>query len=305
MHDWNMLADNYLCELELFGRQTATIVTYRTHLQRFIKHLQSPTPYCCTRPDVLLTFSKVFQLEEKSYKGHGSRRLFTAVVHTFLKWCRENMLIPIFSLTFPFNTTNMHRKKTTAITKNDIHKLLSTIRSSSSKMKLRDETLLSLYAFTGIRRAEALTIRLEAYKTLEQTIWIRNKGGRLKSVPVIPELAKTLNLYIAKHTSRCSAKNGKQYLFPGRTKNSNLSMRQANNIFNKWKQTADLPDNLTIHSFRSGFATILYHCSKDMLLVNKALHHIDLRSTAEYIDIQTGVSDLMLSAFASPTSAQL
>ncbi len=297
--------DNYLLDLKLYGRKSATIRTYRTHLQRFVKQFQNSMPYRCNRADVLLAFRNVFQYDEKSYKGYGSRRLFAAVVHAFLGWSRENRLIPVFSLNLPRYETNTHTQKTIAITKDDIDNLLSTIRSSASKNKLRDETLMTLYAFTGIRRAEALTLQFESYKMREQILSIRNKGGRRKFVPVIPILAKTLRLYIDEQAGLFSEKNSKQYLFPGRTKDSHLSSRQANNIFNNWKKRAELPGNLTIHSFRSGFATILYRCSKDVLLVSKALHHLDVRSTVEYIDIQTGVSDLMLTAFSSFTPSRL
>lgn len=304
MHCWNKLVDNYLLDLKLYKRKAATISAYKTHLQRFVTHLQNATPHRCTRADVLLAFRNVFNLEEKSYNGYGSRRLFTAIIHTFLRWCRENKLIPVFPLRLTFSDTNTHTRKTTAITKDDINKLLDTIRSSPCKNKLRDETLIATYAFTGIRRSEALILRVDAYDMQEQTISLRNKGGKLKCVPVIPSLAKTLRLYIDELTAPHIEQNRNQYLFPGRAEDSHLSLRQANNIFNKWKQIANLPKNLTIHSFRSGFATILYSCSKDMLLVSKALHHRDVRTTAEYIDIQAGIPDLVLSAFASSTSSQ-
>jgi site-specific recombinase XerD len=44
-----------------------------------------------------------------------------------------------------------------------------------------------------------------------------------------------------------------------------------------------LPEYLTIHSFRAGFATELYRQTSDLLLTSKALGHCDIKSTCRYI----------------------
>ena len=62
-------------------------------------------------------------------------------------------------------------------------------------------------------------------------------------------------------------------------------MRQAKERFDKWKELAGIRPQITILSFRAGFATELYRATQDLLLVSHALGHKYVRTTEKYITI--------------------
>lgn len=74
-------------------------------------------------------------------------------------------------------------------------------------------------------------------------------------------------------------------LFQGRVPGTGLAPRQAQNRFERWKAVARLRPELTIHSFRAGFATALHHGCGDVMLVSQALGHSDVRPTLRYIKL--------------------
>jgi integrase len=173
------------------------------------------------------------------------------------------------------------------MTLHEVRSFLRAIRHSKESLRLRDEALFALYAFTGLRRAEALSLDMADYNAATRTLQVKNgKSGRPRVVHVISQLGLLLER-LQQHGERGRAiENGK--LFPGRTLGQSLTTRQAQSRFQHWKAIAGLRPALTIHSFRVGFATALHWQSRDVVLVSRALGHGDLRPTLRYIDLSAG-----------------
>ena len=102
-------------------------------------------------------------------------------------------------------------------------------------------------------------------------------------IQIIPYLlSQILNEYLNSYSKMRTNKN-KSPLFSGITESAFLSGRQASNRFQKWRLLSGIRKNLTIHSFRSAYATQLYKISKDPLLVSLALGHSSFETTKKYI----------------------
>ena len=173
--------------------------------------------------------------------------------------------------------------RTAAITPRETRRLLTTIRESGDPLRLRDEALFSTYALTGIRRCEALQLEARDFDSARATLLIRaGKGGRTRNVPLVRPLAALL----ARAAEETRRKGGAEHakLFPGRCPGEALSARQAHARFERWKSAAALRPELSIHSFRAGFATALHRRSGDVVLVARALGHRDLRPMLRYIE---------------------
>ncbi len=300
MNHWQILLNAYLSDLTLRGRKDVTIAAYKNHLKRLTRELCIVSPVYCTGIDVRRACRKTLANHRQSYHGHGSRRLLSAASLSFLRWCMQNGYIPQASLSLNLANGRENGRKTAAINGFEINNLLHTIRRSATTNRLRDEALLAIYAYTGIRRSEPLGIRLSDFDNCHRKIRILNKGGKYKQKPVIPELNTILTSYrdyIQDRSARTGTRNNNTFLFPGRHDNQHLSARQANNIFNKWKKLANIREDLTVHSFRAGFATTLYEECKDFLLVSHALDHHDLQTTATYIDLTPRLTEVMERAF--------
>lgn len=171
-------------------------------------------------------------------------------------------------------------KATLPITRDEIFALLKCISLSEDKYRLRDKTLFSIYAYTGLRKMEVISLKISNYDKISKIFQLISAKGILKRMQTIPDvLINILNQYI----DAISFTSESLFLFPGSDKTSHISARQVSNIFNKWKKVARIRNNLTIHSFRAGFATELYKYSNDPLLVSTALGHSSFNTTIRYI----------------------
>lgn len=287
MEKWSSLLQLFCQDQWLKGQQGTTVASYLLHLRRVIYQLKDIRPVLCTPEDIYSTWTKILYDHPTSYKSKGSKKLLQASINAFISWnvakgrmpCCTNFRWRIQERCFG------EEKFTLTISNPETICLLQTIQQSLSRQSLRDVALLAIYAFTGVRRSEPLSLCVEDYERDHHRLLFRNKGGGVKH-KFVPGVLKTqLERYIYyEHVKKAKQLKGKAcYLFPGREGARHLSARQANNIFNKWKKEAGLRQGLTIHSFRSGFATNLYRHSKDFLLVSKALDHKDPMVTAKYI----------------------
>lgn len=205
-----------------------------------------------------------------------------SVYRSFFRWARETGL----TVSNPAACLRMAKtgaRFTPPISPEEVNRLLATIGSSGDRRAGRDMALFSVYAFTGIRRAEALALCAVDYDPDLRILNIRRgKGGQRRIQPVPARLAKILEKYIAR-LFRHHGLDEDLPLFPGRYPDRPLSVRQANERFDKWKRLAGIDPRITIHSFRAGFATTLYGTTRDLLLVAHALGHRDIRTTEKYI----------------------
>ena len=172
---------------------------------------------------------------------------------------------------------------TRPITPQETGYLLATIRQSSDPLRLRDEALFATYALTGVRRSEALRLTAADYDPDKGTLRVKSgKGRRGRTMPVPVELAHLLGRLCFELVSTNAQFEGE--FFPGAVPGHALTARQAHARFQHWKTLAGLRPELSIHSFRAGFATTLYRGTRDVVLVSRALGHRDLRQTLRYIE---------------------
>ncbi|MCL4511473.1 MAG: tyrosine-type recombinase/integrase [Bacteroidetes bacterium] len=218
------------------------------------------------------------------------------VYRSFFKWCLAKGLMKN-DLSSELRLSKHPSSLTLPILPEEITRLLKVISESADPLAQRDRALFSVYAFSGIRRSEALTLRVSDYDPQSRTISVKSSKGytrKLQPIPLI--LFDVMDQYV-----RVSLKNAEPSspLFLGQGKNRSLSSRQASNRFEKWKKLAGIRDTLTIHSFRSGYASRLYQISKDPLLVSHALGHSSFSTTERYIKHELlDLSGLVETAFS-------
>ena len=144
-----------------------------------------------------------------------------------------------------------------------------------------------MYAFTGIRKTEALALRISDYDRDLKLLYlpfVKRSSKKFQTVPSI--LSNILDEYLISSRNADSSLP----LFPGGSINTYLSSRKAcvsgrqvSYRFEKWKIVSGIRKNLTIHSFRAAYATHLYKKTKDPLLVSYALGHSSFNTTRKYI----------------------
>lgn len=265
----------FLLHLKATGRAASTIVCYRGYLERLADLLgKVETSHITAR----LLEQSVVQLQDQFPCSDVTKNKIRSVYRSLFQWLYASGLI----LHNPAALLNLSRaipNHTVPITQDEVSILLDAIQHSSHPLAGRDELLIALYAFTGMRRSEALRLRVGDYDSVAKTLSLRGtKGGGNRQQPIPSRLVPLLEQYI-KRLRHDEA----ELLFFGADERKSLSPRQAYSRFVFWKHAATIRSGLTIHSFRAGYATRLYRTTRDIWLVSRALGHSGLQTIRHYV----------------------
>lgn len=273
----------YLVHLKASGRRPSTLESYTRSLQWLISALDD-MPLRKVRPsDIDQAVAGLIDLRDGDpARSPATMNRIKSVYRSFFGWCHATGRVhrdPSLSLGMA-KTEAVH---TPPMTKSETEAFLKVIQQSDDPLAGRDLALFAVYAYSGIRRGEALALRRVDYLPSERKLMLpETKGGRRGVRHVPSPLATILNEYLAR-TEVNDGTGNYLPLFPGRNLVDPLSPRQVQLRFEHWKALAGLRPELTIHSFRAGYATRLHEVTGDTLLVSRALGHRDTRVTSRYI----------------------
>ncbi len=286
---------DYLTHLRAVGRSPATVDSYSRSLVVLSGILGSGVPLEALSADALET--ALVRIAGQSGKANLVRcettlNRYRSTFKGFFRWAFETGRVSA-NPAARLRLARVDSPPTTPISSRETSLLLSAIRNSDDPRRLRDEALFSIYAFAGLRRAEALGLLHSDYDATAAILRINNaKGRQVRTVPVIPALGSLLDKYMVGAGSSTGDRSSK--LFPGRRPEKSLTARQTQTRFDFWKGVVGLRDQLSIHSFRAGFATTLHEDSRDVVLVSRALGHRDLRPTLRYVELSHGALRLAM-----------
>jgi len=273
---------DFLRHLEAAGRTPSTILAYRKSLIQLAQMLGDLE---MTKIDSSALEEAFLRIVRASPSGMPlaptTANRMRSTYRSFFAWCFSTGRMaanPAMGL----RLEKARSLETAAFARNETATFLRMIRQSRDPFALRDEVLFSIYAFTGIRKAKALGLRVVDYDSLKMVLCIPKTKGGVHETKVVPGiLAEVLEGYLQGLIRNGSGES--DFLFPGMKKGAPLSSRQVQARFEQWKEISGLRRELTIHSFRVGFATRVHECSGDVLLTSKALGHRDVRSTERYV----------------------
>lgn len=136
----------------------------------------------------------------------------------------------------------------------------------------RGRLILRLAAECGLRRAEISQVH--ARDLVEDlagwSLVVHGKGGRLREVPMMDDLARTVR-------AQLMATGG--WLLPG-DDDGHLSPRYVGILASRL-----LPDGWTLHTLRHRCASIAYAAERDLLGVQQLLGHASVATTQRYVRV--------------------
>lgn len=273
----------FLVFLKASGRAKSTIACYRNGLSKLLKaigniSMRQINPYFLEA--AVIDICRIDKNSDQAYCAATQNKI-KSIYRSFFKWAVESGQVeanPAKGLQLTRNSS----RQTLPITPEEIDRLLETIRCTPGKLSVRDTALFAVYAYTGIRRSSALLLNNGDYDSKKSRLTVPySKNGTTYQVPVV----SALKAHIDRHVFQ--QKNASIHpdfpMFTAKNSGKRLSNRQVNARFSKWRKLSGIRSELTPHSFRSGFADILYQSSKDLLLVSAALGHLDIRVTRSYL----------------------
>ncbi|WP_292519849.1 site-specific tyrosine recombinase/integron integrase [Methanoculleus sp.] len=133
----------------------------------------------------------------------------------------------------------------------------------------RDRLIVRLIYATGVRVSELCAINVEDIDFEEQTIRVKGKGDKIRTVFVDEETLEAIDRFIGNKIEGP--------LFVGQQGN-HLSPRTVQHLFREYA-----PAGITPHKIRHSYASELYRRSKNLRVVQENLGHSSIKTTEIYL----------------------
>jgi Site-specific recombinase XerD len=157
----------------------------------------------------------------------------------------------------------------------------------------RDAAVLGLLYGAGLRISEALQIRRQDAPVQNiDAVTVTGKGGKVRTVPVIPAVRKAIADYLAACPFQMKSADP---LFVG-VRGGPLSPRIIQLAVERMRGALGLPDSATPHALRHSFATHLLSRGGDLRGIQELLGHASLSTTQLYTKVD---ATRLMSAYES------
>ena len=178
---------DYLVHLNASGRKPTTIGSYGESLALLGRRLGESIPLrniSATLLNAAVAGLTAIDGRPRKRRSQTTLNRHRSAYRGFFGWAFETKRMTA-NPALLLGSSNMESVPTQPMTLHDVRSFLWAIRNSKESLRLRDESLFALYAFTGLRRAEALSLDVADYNASTRTLQVKNgKSGRPRVVHV-------------------------------------------------------------------------------------------------------------------------
>jgi site-specific recombinase XerD len=252
-------------ETELHSRKYSprTIRAYMYCNAAFCRRLQK-IPETITEQDVKLYLADLDKIQDLS---SSTMNLIISALKFFYSRVMKRDLIQ------EQHRPRHDRRLPSVLSRGEVQQLLDT--ETNPKHRL----LLMLVYSSGLRVSEAVALKKNQVDFERKTLLVRSAKGRKDRYTLLSERAAA---FIKEY---CSIFDISEWLFPGKNTKQHLSIRAAQNIFEKALSHAAIEKDVSIHSLRHTFATHLLENGTDIRYIQNLLGHANLKTTERYTHI--------------------
>ena len=151
----------------------------------------------------------------------------------------------------------------------------------STKMKLRNSTIIEVLYGSGMRVSELRNLLLENINLESGEIKVKGKGNKERIVLIGEKAVNSIKKYLYFERKTTSNTN---YLFLNKFGNP-ISTRSIQRIVKKYSQMAGLHEDFHTHTLRHSFATHMLDGGADIKVVQELLGHSSPTTTQIYTHI--------------------
>lgn len=159
------------------------------------------------------------------------------------------------------------------LSKEEVVKILSMEKNPKHRL------LLMLVYSSGLRVSEVVALKKEHIDLSRKVIYIRQGKGRKDRSTLLSEKAAP---FLKEYYDFFEVE---KWLFPGQPSSRHLSIRSAQNIFDKALRRTGIHKEISIHSLRHAFATHLLENGTDIRYIQTLLGHASIRTTERYTHV--------------------
>jgi site-specific recombinase XerD len=244
-----------------YSLQTRRAYIYYNRL--ICRTLQKPPEQI--RPDDVTEFLALME-KDKKYSA-SALNLAISAIKFFFKYVLRNDSID------EKHRPHQDGRLPMILSKEEISKIFSLEKNPKHRL------LLMLVYSSGLRVSEVVSLKKEHIDLSRKVIYIRLGKGRKDRSTLLSEKAAQ---YIVEYYNYF---NIDKWIFPGQPAAHHLSIRSAQNIFDKAVHRAAIQKKISIHGLRHTFATHLLESGTDIRYIQTLLGHISIRTTERYTHV--------------------
>ncbi len=285
MHTTEELLFKFKEHLKVLNRSPATIEAYLMHVQFFLKSTDVPDIMRITRNTIENYIAGLYD-----YKTHDGKRysisticLKVRSIKRFFEFIEKANIIfidPAEFITEPKKKQSLIKE---TLTNDEARKILDQ-PNLGTLSGIRDRAILEVFYSTGIRLNELCSLTIYDADLAGGMLRIdKGKGNKDRVVPLGKHAVRFLQEYIAKVRPHFTRKNrSNRHLFVDYY-GKPLSKQVVTIMIRTYRKAAGIRKQVTAHTFRHTFATVLVKNNADIRAVQKMMGHVDLKTTQTYI----------------------
>lgn len=185
------------------------------------------------------------------------------------------------------------KKKVSGLSRDAVKTILAE-PDTHSRTGLRDMTLMIVLYATAARINELLSLKIGDiyFNSQKPYAVITGKGGKIRTLYLLPKAVSFLELYIKKYHGGTPGKEDYLFFSPINGKGCKLSQQAVFKLLRKYAASAhekcgDVPLDLHAHQFRHAKATHWLEDGMNIVQISFLLGHSSVETTMAYLDITT------------------
>lgn len=252
-----LVLKDYEDKLTLYDLSPSTIGLYKQRLSPFLTFLGEQ------EPSAQLAGLFLAQLRRQAYKRNTIRGYYCAI-KLYLAWQGITLELKF----------KREKRLPRYHGPDELARILAAVAARSdnwSKLKDRDQLIIKVLAYTGLRRAELLALRCRDIRDGYLTVY-HGKGDKDRVIPLTRKLSHQLSHYIDQRQLSPSDR-----LFP-------ITPQRVYELITGYARRAGI-DDISPHTLRHYFATRLVEKGATISALQQLLGHADISTTAVYLDV--------------------
>lgn len=224
-----------------------------------------------------------FQLNDGISKKTLRRRI------SALKLYYEFMLKKGYIKSNPFillSSLKLDKTFPTVLRKNQIEDLFKSNRNRKDEMMIRDQAIIEVLYYTGVRASEFCNITLQDINFNQRIVRIIGKGNKERYVPFTESCKATMMEYLKKERPILFAKSDTpDNHFILNSNGKKLTRRGLDFILKDIEMKTGSLFSLHAHTLRHSFATHLLENGASLFVIQELLGHTSLNATQVYTHV--------------------
>ncbi len=163
-------------------------------------------------------------------------------------------------------------------------KYIQVIKEADLLNKKRDLAIVKIFLYAGLRVSELVELNVDDINYEDKSVKFYGKGNKERYVPLHSDTLKAIKEYLpVRNKIETNDEDAKKALFLS-TRGNRISPRSIQLFVKKYAKMAGIKNasKITPHKLRHTFATILYHNTKDIKVLQDLLGHENISTTQIY-----------------------